>query len=102
MNGIKFCNCGSPQIVIEKMHEILKILKEPINLDIDDKLVEAVGNDLGSYWLWLYVLDQLGLTDHGVSVGCSWLSPKGESLLEKLNECKDESDCLDLAAQILV
>lgn len=93
-----WCGCGSPQEALEFMRDILQIMKnrsddnqnEPCGTRyedsawakhtklLDDKLPGALGLS------YFYFLDSVGLTEHGGSIGGSWLTKDGERALEIL------------------
>lgn len=79
-----FCGCGDPDSAMIFVRDILRLLKE--RKWLDDEMKQKLPND-GIYYFVLYVLDSMKLTEHGSSVGCSWLTNKGEKVLENIEWC---------------
>lgn len=77
-NGIfGFCMCGDPDYQLEKIYQVLKILKQgESNKDAYDLLLET-----NEYDIYLYILDLHEFTEHGSIIGGSWLTDKGMALL---------------------
>jgi hypothetical protein len=81
-NRLGVCGCGNPEEVLAVYHRLMWRLAEK---RFDGRLAEVTdGHEL---WLdtMLYTLDAFGLTEHGTSVGGSWLSEDGERCLEVLD-----------------
>lgn len=74
-----FCGCGSSEYELKRIRETLTILKDK---DLIKKVLYPLEN---GFQIYLYLLDWHGFTEHGSSVFGSWLTPKGEALLEVLN-----------------
>lgn len=70
------CACGDPELVIRKFYyPYLQHLNKR-------RLGEyTVLNEVALNFLVLYVLYDKGLTDHGTSIGGSWLTDKGKTAL---------------------
>ncbi len=101
---LNFCVCGVPEEVLEHLRDVLRILdarsresraQNPRPKYEDSawaKRTEELDKLLGDgmlYWLTLYWLDSLDLTEHGSTVSGSWLTPEGESVLAMLNSVED-------------
>jgi hypothetical protein len=81
-----FCGCGDPESAYEHLRDVLRAFKAPFETRLDsvEKLLKA--EHPGMYWAYLYWLDHAGLTEHGGSVRGSWLTDKGEYLLDLLEK----------------
>ena len=113
---LNFCGCGSPWdtlYVIKNLLNILKVrsdrwdledynarsheyyelhqkeLKECFNLKDNVFHGQFSIND-GVIQVFLNVLDNCDVLEHGGSIGGSWLTSYGEELLEHLNKLNDE------------
>lgn len=90
LDKLGFCGCGSPEDVLKLLKEVLEILDMRNPRDKDSwqisykKLEERFYKDDTLLTFFLYWLDDKELTEHGGSVGGSWLSSEGKILLEKL------------------
>jgi len=71
-----FCGCGDPEETLRNIREIFKAVKRRGATLRDDKL----------YYFVCYWADKEGYFEHGTSVFGSWLTDKGEKLLEKINK----------------
>lgn len=76
-----FCGCGDRKYELNLIWETLTIIKEK-DLRGMGKLYKLENG----FQIYLYLLDWHGFTEHGSSVFGSWLTPKGEALLEILNK----------------
>lgn len=84
-----WCGCGDPEASLTMLHWLLESMNwvhhqrpsEPRSM-FYDYLEHA---QPGLFWLTLYSLNKLELTEHGGSVRASWLTPLGEELLEAMN-----------------
>lgn len=75
------CGCGSPTSVSESLCRLLEL--HPMYEHREE--VEAYFNhNDGLECLVLYMLDHLGLTEHGGSVCGGWLTDKGKDVLQAL------------------
>ena len=77
----KHCGCGRPSAILELVYDQLKWMgsgKTPY----DHVLYEKDGPTSLLYEAFLNQLDIAGLTDHGSSIFCSFLSKQGESVLK--------------------
>lgn len=78
---IHSCGCGSPSTAIKYVADILQTIQ-----DKDYKEVEAFFKSEGEFYFVLYNLDHLRFTEHGTSIGFSWLTDKGKKFLEDAKE----------------
>ncbi|MFH1740206.1 MAG: hypothetical protein ABIH23_14455 [bacterium] len=69
-----FCFCNEPDKALIELGEHLRSIAsgEPWNEEVRGVL-------------WEYVLDSFGLTEHGTSVRCSWLTDPGRTLLAAID-----------------
>lgn len=74
---LHFCGCGDGDAVMVYVKEFLEKQK-----------TQAWGNyeDL-PYMFLAYWADHEGFTEHGTTVRCSWLTERGEELLNDINWC---------------
>ena len=85
-----FCGCGNPNSSLEFIRDILIIIKE--HGAYSDELSKKL-SDEGLLYFVLYYLDSKGLTEHGGSVGGSWITEKGEEIIQDINWClENEKD----------
>lgn len=97
LNKLNCCGCGSPQLTLNVIKEILNIRSscEDYNLRLK-KIAELFGvtemndNLYGLYQYLLYQLDEIEILEHGSSVCGAWLTDYGKELLKQLNEFKEE------------
>jgi hypothetical protein len=68
------CGCGSPDRNTRYVYNVLKRIENCKTEDTDTE------------YFALYVFDKLWLTEHGGSIGGSWLSEKGKQLLSDMRE----------------
>ena len=73
-----FCCCGEPERGLKRLRSILEAVELWLKYDTRPEYYED--DDV----FHLYVLDKMGLTEHGTSVYCSWLSEKGKDILTVL------------------
>ena len=96
-NGLGWCGCGNPTGVMEFMRDVLRKIKhrsDENNGSNDtwkirtEELDEMLGDkDRPMLALtYLYLLDALGLLEHGSNISGCWLSEKGEDFLALLEE----------------
>jgi hypothetical protein len=98
-DDLKWCGCGNPDEALGFMRDVLEVM----NLRSNENGAEShsVAHE-ESAWMrrtrelyamlgdgmlglsYLYVLDAHGLTEHGGSIGGSWLTHKGERVLALL------------------
>ena len=92
---LKWCGCGNPADALVFMRDVLALLK----LRSEDSRAEKHNWEQHTKTLWsllaqethpmlgltyMYLLDSLGLTEHGGNVMGCWLDEKGEELLALL------------------
>lgn len=95
-NTLKWCGCGNPDMVLMYMRDVLAMLhkrSEDSRADASPDGSTWAANSEELYKLlnfkaceplalsYLYMLDELGLTEHGGNVMGSWLTPAGKDLL---------------------
>ena len=95
---LKWCGCGNPEEALGFMRDVLGIMKarsdenklgEPYNGSAHERRTKELDALLGDGPLGLsyrYMLDALGLTEHGGSVYGSWLTDKGKDILALLSD----------------
>lgn len=84
----KFCNCGQPEEAQQYIKEVLSAIKLRSDSEWEINNVSKViksNPDSFEYFL-LYVLEAMDLTEHGGSVGGSWLTEEGMKLLDEMQE----------------
>ncbi len=84
-----FCGCGNPDSAMVFVRDILRLLEE--RKGFGEEIKKELPSD-GIYYFVLYMLDNKGLTDHGGSIGGSWLSDKGKEVLADIEWCI-ENEC---------
>lgn len=78
-DGLSFCPCGNPEVVIEAMAKYLESVLW-VWADWENRCKTRIEHSgLGEiiYTLCSYIADRAELTEHGTSVGCAWLTTKG-------------------------
>ena len=77
LDELGWCTCGSSEEVEEQILLYLRaLLVEPFKRDMQD---------VSAAWAVIaYVCDKAGWTEHGSSVGYSWLTSEGKEMLRKL------------------
>jgi hypothetical protein len=73
-----FCGCGIPSENLKYIATILEKIKQKNN------------NWSVSEIFCLYVLDNLGLAEHGCGINNCWLTAKGKSILEDIKELYEQ------------
>lgn len=117
-----FCGCGDPEAALEFLKSVLLAIRKRSNenREIEESeaesqerwkrnsaaLRELIGMETAPAmaWSYLYLLDSKGLLEHGGNCSGSWLTEKGEDVLDALLkydadsiiECA-EDDILDAA-----
>lgn len=94
-NELNWCSCGNPESVLEYMRDVLSAIhkRSRINHGCENTWIEDTESiklilllkqkeELGLSYM--YMLDAIGLLEHGSSIYGSWLSPKGKKVLEML------------------
>lgn len=98
MDGIKFekmspmyeaiselplCGCGDPESVYQAIHALLSYFdlrnKPEVPKSTDFDKIDIYESPFMLFMV--YYLDNKGYLDHGMSIGCSWLTEKGEDML---------------------
>lgn len=86
-----FCGCGSPS---DATLALLRLLELHPLYEHQDELKRMLP-DGGLRYLTLYTLDYFDLSEHGGTVGGSWLTDKGKAVLAALQrEAGDEFQAL--------
>ena len=78
--GQWFCGCGQPEEATASLLRLLQLHPIYTHQREFDELVSSAGMQ----YLLLYMVDTMGLTEHGGSVGGAWLTDRGEALMERL------------------
>jgi hypothetical protein len=86
---IGFCGCGNPFEALKYTATVLQFIKDCRTSDTFKDIFEIFPSEGLGYFV-LYTLDHFKLTEHGGSVGGSWLSEKGQMLLDDINELQEE------------
>jgi hypothetical protein len=101
-NVLGFCGCGQPEEVLGRMRSILE------GLAVDTGGLGAIVGPDGFYsdsdtLLWCYLLDGLGLSEHGTGIGWGRITDEGRAVLSWLRKVEAPSDCYheSLADEIL-
>jgi hypothetical protein len=88
------CGCGISDDVLRLFQRELTRLDsrdlQRHGRNYEDELRKVYGRgveclDDPLVWAFIYNCDSRGLTEHGASAWCGWLTPKGEKTLDKLN-----------------
>lgn len=115
-----FCGCGNPEEVLEFVRSVLLAIRKRSheNREIEESrtaslerwtrnsavIEELIGMDVSPpmAWFFLYTLNDKDLLEHGGNCSGSWLTEKGEEVLDTLNrypassiidcECGDDSE----------
>ena len=86
---LKFCGCGLPEEVRAWLLGIMTALAKRGGGTWTEhsEMVATIGADPDMiFYFVMYVLDAMGLTEHGGSVGGAWLTDKGRQLLVELQQ----------------
>ena len=73
-----WCQCGNPERIDELMLRYLDSVPRWGHPDADIPADERI--------LLAYIADSLGWTDHGTSIGASWLTSEGETARHRLRD----------------
>lgn len=87
-----FCGCGDPDAAMVFVRNTLKLIGE--RKEWGEGVEKEIPNE-GAYYFVLYMLDHKGLTEHGGSVGGSWLSSKGDEVLKDIEWCIENEKDID-------
>lgn len=80
-----FCGCGMPNDTMAWIADVLSAIKERSDSHwTKDKIKEVIlSKPEEMVYFVLYFLDAVEFTEHGSSVGASWLTDKGENALNQ-------------------
>jgi hypothetical protein len=67
------CGCGNPEVAWQAIRNYLDMTSG----DKDHWYDAATGEQ----WMFIYLMDHLGLTEHGGGVRGAWITKKGEEVL---------------------
>lgn len=87
---LKWCGCGNAEAALDFMRDVLAAIGPCGKRDDWEgsrrRMSELIGEESnGALALsYLYMLDAVGLTEHGGSVWGCWLTEKGERILHEL------------------
>lgn len=116
-----FCGCGDPEAALEFLKSVLLAIRKRSheNREIEesdaaslerwsrnsDALRELIGmeHNPAMAWFVLYMLDDKGLLERGGNCSGSWLTEKGEQILDALLKFDAEAiiECDDEAGSVL-
>lgn len=88
---LKQCGCGNGWASMTYIRDILRLIRGRDGSDEGYKRCDDFFHSEGEKYTMYYLLDDLGLTDHGTSVP-GWLSEKGVEVLEDLEELLKEDE----------
>ena len=93
IHELGICGCGNPEEAYQAVLDMLKRAE-------DRKNGKLILDDNNPHELFMaYILDHLGLLEHGSSIYGAWLTAKGKKMLEALEkfaECEFDFDlCFD-------
>ena len=71
-----FCGCGDPEMSWKEIHSCLRDADQLAGTYVTDGPTQLVA----------YLLDHLGLTDHGTSIYYHWLTDEGKEALRFFEE----------------
>ena len=91
---LNFCGCGMPEEARKLMLDVLLSIstRSASGWTVDTVKDELFKDQDRLHYFFMYVLDAMGLTEHGGSVGGSWTTTKGEQFLQLLQKEKHEDD----------
>lgn len=87
---LQFCGCGRPELALIFLRDLLSLfarLRAHGSWDYDAwqaEIKKLLPNE-GSQYLVFYIIDRLGLTEHGGSVP-GWLTKEGDAMLADLEK----------------
>lgn len=90
-----FCGCGSPELAYSTLLRIFRAC--PMFKDGGRAAIQTMVPDEGAFNLLLYALDHFGYMEHGTSINCAWLTPKGEAMRDAL--ASEEGDGFEALAE---
>ncbi len=88
---LHFCGCYTPDAVLDELETGLEHFDQDREHFTDEQWKEHV-QWTETHLLLTYLLDALGLTDHGGNVGNASLTPLGDKLLEALRASDEDWD----------
>lgn len=80
IDELSICGCGNPKMVYGLIHVVMKEILKSSSVKVDD----YVG--YYDYMYMIYQLNEQGFLEHGSSIYGSWVTEKGEKLIEALDE----------------
>src|SRR5574338_997566 len=107
-NELGFCGCGDPEASLDLLRSVLLAIRKRHDenqieeCDADSQarwsrnsegLRKLIGMDDNApmAWTYLYFLDSKGLLEHGGNCSGSWLTERGEQILDALLKFDSES-----------
>jgi hypothetical protein len=85
-----FCGCGQPDAA---WNAVLTELKRCHHNHLAESLSEHIyPPETGEWYVMAYVLEHCDLTEHGGSVGGSWLTPDGQDAMDFLEKHGVDTD----------
>lgn len=92
------CACGDPESAYSTLRDLLRLMdsRSKGRWELERwKQIENYFNTPGLMYFVLYILDNMKLIEHGSSIGGSWLTERGQEVLDALNEVGDDWSFLD-------
>jgi hypothetical protein len=81
-----FCGCGCPEETFKYIASALELIRDNTDWDTRHaKLCELCGGKQAADFM-LYFLDSKRMTEHGTSIGGSWIDEKGTQFIEAVKE----------------
>jgi hypothetical protein len=77
------CGCGSSEEIAKKAVELLDIFSTEHSMGSRDKVYDDEEYEVLAHWM-----DSLKITEHGTNICSSWLTEKGEQILNAIREVK--------------
>jgi len=78
------CGCGSSDTLQELAFEVLELFSKP-HKDRDFSVYDKIEYEIIAHWL-----DNVGMIEHGSSIGGAWLSEEGEQVFESIKSVKEK------------
>lgn len=72
---LDFCSCGDPERILTYIQKYLTMLNES----------EWKSHEDDEYIFFVHWANKNDYADHGTTARCSWLTPAGKRLLERIN-----------------